>query len=139
MKVFDELTYKIEVHVNLRNTNSFKLSFLTSKSADEKIILGYDKIEKMFIVDTTKSSLYNSYPKSIIREYVNIENDEILLEIFIDNSVFEIFLNKKFSFSLRFYPSEVSNSDLIFEIKNGKLNLKKLLIWKMRRVIKTGL
>lgn len=125
--------FEIETLLNLKNTDGFTISLLESESKDEKTVIGYNRKKSEFFIDTTKSSLYNSVRKSVVKEKVEIPETDIFLDIFVDQSVVEIFINNKFSFSFRVYPSKNNNFNITFSPDGGTLKIKKVKCWKYSR------
>jgi len=134
LKDMEQNSVEIDALINLIDTDFFKMVLLFSDLTDENINIGYDKNEKTFFVDTVNSSLYETHHKTLIKEKMDIENNEIFMQIFVDNSVIEIFLNNKFSFSLRVYPSKFTGLNLSFLVNNGKLKIKRLSLWEMKNI-----
>ena len=97
-------SYRLNLTIDITNTKGFSIDLL--KNGDQKSTIIYDSITKKLSFDRTKSGVVNFNEKfpSIERMTVEPENNIIKLDIFVDNSIVEIFAN----------DGQVATSNLIF-------------------------
>lgn len=86
-------SYRLNLTIDITNTKGFSIDLL--KNGDQKSTIIYDSITKKLSFDRTKSGVVNFNEKfpSIERMTVEPENNIIKLDIFVDNSIVEIFAN----------------------------------------------
>lgn len=101
-------SYRLTVAVDIKNSKGFKIDLL--KNEKEKSIISYDVLSQKLSFDRTSSgevSFSDKFP-SIETMIIEPENGFIKLDIFVDNSIVEIFAN----------DGKAVLSDLVFPKKN---------------------
>ena len=102
-------TYKLSLAIDLENSNGFAMDLL--KNEEEKCVLTYHaKTQKLFF-DRTKSGKvdFNKNFSSIESMQVAPQNGVLKLDIFVDNSIVEVFADE----------GKAVLTDLVFPKKNG--------------------
>jgi fructan beta-fructosidase len=102
-------TYKLSLAIDLENSNGFAMDLLKNK--EEKCVLTYHaKTQKLFF-DRTKSGKvdFNKNFSSIESMQVAPQNGVLKLDIFVDNSIVEVFADE----------GKAVLTDLVFPKKNG--------------------
>ena len=104
----NELTYELmELELTLvpGESSQFGLKACMSEDGREETIIFYDQEDQKLKVDLSKSGL--GYGPRIVEEApLKLENNEpLILRIFIDRSIVEVFANDKQAISRRIYPT----------------------------------
>jgi fructan beta-fructosidase len=86
-------SYRLNFTIDLTDSKGFSIDLL--KNGDEKSTINYDLNTKKLSFDRTKSGIVNFNEKfpSIEKMIIEPENNIIKLDIFVDNSIVEIFAN----------------------------------------------
>lgn len=111
-------SYRLNLTVETKNTQGFLINLL--KNGDEKSVISYDISTQKLSFDRTKSGIvdFNKKFPSIETMHVEPENGIIKLDIFVDNSIIEIFANE----------GKTVLTDLVFPTKSKgiiEISLKK--------------
>ena len=114
----------------------FSIDILCSEDDTEKTSIIYDNDENTLSVDRTKSSSSDlCHNSKIASSVITKEGETLLLHIFVDYSVLELFVNYDESISTRIYPIKQDSEMIkIRVIKGKKLNIKTLDIWEMSSI-----
>jgi fructan beta-fructosidase len=105
-------SFRLNLEIDLNNTKGFTIDLL--KNGEEKSVVSYDISTQKLSFDRTKSGVVDFSKKfpSIESMKVELENGIIKLDIFVDNSIVEIFAN----------DGKAVISDLVFPKKaNGSV------------------
>lgn len=102
-------SYKLGLVIDLGNSNGFAMELL--KNEEEKCVLTYNAMTQKLFFDRTKSGKidFNKNFSSIETMQVVPQNGVLKLDIFVDNSIVEVFANE----------GEAVLTDLVFPQKNG--------------------
>ncbi len=110
-------SYRLTLTIDLTNTKGFSIDLL--KNGEEKSVLSYDVTSQKLSFDRTKSGRVNfnkTFPSIESMELVT-QNGIVKLDIFVDNSMVEIFAN----------DGRAVLTDLVFPtIFGGKINISAL-------------
>lgn len=104
----DSNSYRLNLTLDTRNSNGFTIDLL--KNGDEKSVISYDITSQKLNFDRTKSGdvTFNKKFPSIESMKIAPLNGIIKLDIFVDNSIVEIFAN----------DGKAVLTDLVFPTKN---------------------
>ncbi|MES2796533.1 MAG: glycoside hydrolase family 32 protein [Bacteroidota bacterium] len=86
-------SYRLNLTIDTKNSKGFSIDLL--KNGEEKTVVNYDISTQKLSFDRTKSGIvdFNKKFPSIESMKVELENGIIKLDIFVDNSIVEIFAN----------------------------------------------
>jgi beta-fructofuranosidase len=117
---------EVNLNLNISETNGTEVKF---KFKDEYILLSYDKKTKECTIDRNNMCLGGKG----IRKFKLEAEKELNLNIFIDNSVIEIYYQDGLEVStLMYFPK---NDELEIEIKSDdKTQINELYVWELRSV-----
>ncbi len=110
-------SYRLNLTIDLANTKGFSIDLL--KNGEEKSVLNYDVASQKLSFDRTKSGKvdFNKAFPSVESMKVISQNGILKLDIFVDNSIVEIFAN----------DGRAVLTDLVFPtISGGKINISAL-------------
>ncbi|GAH88399.1 unnamed protein product [marine sediment metagenome] len=129
----NELTYdlmELEVTIVPGKANQYGLKVCMSEDGREETIIYYDQIDNKLKVDTRKSGL--EFGRKIVEEApLELKGREpLILRIFIDKSIVEVFANDKQAISRRIYPTLGGKGISLFS-KGGDMKVKSIKIWEM--------
>ena len=125
----------MEVRLTLspRGATEFGVRLLCSPDGDEETTVTYSVQEGEFAIDFERSSSDTSlkYPGNVTRQIVPYKADQLRLDIFVDRSVIEIFVNHDICIVQRVYPTlEESKQVRLFSV-NGTVLCKDIRKWEM--------
>jgi len=129
----NELTYdlmELEVTIIPGKANQCGLKVCMSEDGREETIIYYDHIDNKLKVDIRKSGLKYG-PKIVEEAPLELKaKDTLVLRIFIDRSVVEVFANDKQAISRRIYPTLGGKGISLFS-KGRDVKVKSIKIWEM--------
>ena len=130
-------TMELEIRIDPQQAEEMGVKVLASKDGSEETVIRYMPEQGTVEVDLQKTSLdeklmENFYDEGKVQTAdLNLKDGEdIMLRIFIDRSVMEVFINKKLCLTHRVYPTLDENNVSIYS-KNGEINVKAINAWKM--------
>jgi len=96
---------QVKAHVERGASDFITISLRRSPDRQEETLLRYDWRNAQLTLDRTKSSL-NTHTKRDLQQvpYAPLLPDKIELEIFVDRSVVEVFIDRRNCFATRVYP-----------------------------------
>lgn len=126
-KIFPEVKcgFAFEINISLKNLSSdkFGISLDTQKRLEKKYSIGFDNNEKKFWVGKEKAKL-NPF-----------ENTDCLnLHIFVDHSVFEIYINNKYCISSKIFCKDKKGFSPMLFVETGKIEIKKMDVWTLKSI-----
>ena len=104
-------SYRLNLTIDTKNIKGFSIDLL--KNGDEKSVISYDISTQKLSFDRTKSGIvaFNKKFPSIESMKLAPENGIIKLDIFVDNSIVEIFANDgKAALTDLVFPTKVKGS-----------------------------
>jgi len=127
--------HQIEIVAEISPLKSDKFGFYIGKNQNnkEETKLYFDLKKNQLVIDQSNSSKTELIEKRIEIGELNLKKDEpIKLQIFIDGSVVEGFINDKEAFTTRIFP-KFGNSDAIeFFSENDSVLINKLDFWHLK-------
>jgi fructan beta-fructosidase len=130
-EIKEKQEFPIEVNLTFNTNNSTQLTFaekfgiVLSNSKNEKLVVGYDNLNKLFFIDRTKAGWDNpskDFAQVQFAPYIN--NDPTLaMKLIIDKSSVELFAkNGLIVMTSQFFPSEEFSVISLFS-ENGDVKL----------------
>jgi beta-fructofuranosidase len=92
-------------------SGSLEFCLATSPDAPERTLITIDFKQKRLRVDTTKSSL-DPLARGSVKECPLLEGDNLELEVYLDGSILELFLNRQVTLTTRLYPTGMDHLHL---------------------------
>ena len=103
-----------------------------SPDGAEQILIRYDRLQGMLLIDRQRSSLSKEVERDIRSGSLSLASGEpLFLHIFLDRSVIEVFANYRLCMSSRVYPSRRDSLGVGFFARGGNARIKKLDVWEM--------
>ena len=103
----------LHLHVTFKRGASHAVSLLVRRAPDgqEQTAIRYEWETGRLTLDRSRSSIDSQVKQDVLQEtYFPPTDDVIQLEIFLDRSVLEVFIDRRSAFAARVYPT-LSNSD----------------------------
>lgn len=122
-----ELRFKIKAD----SASQFSIQILKNQNETEYTNLDFDLINNTIALDRRKSSLSNTLKNNRQQEYIFDHNDSIVVNIFIDHSILEVFVDQIVVFSCRVYPSEAESNLVDLFVDNGEVTIGQLDVWQL--------
>jgi beta-fructofuranosidase len=98
----------------------------------EQTLIRYDRLQGHLVIDRQRSSLSEDVERDIRAGPLTLAADEpLLLHIFLDRSVIEVFANYRLCMSSRIYPSRTDSLGIGCFVLGGSARIKALDIWEM--------
>ncbi|HOV83804.1 MAG TPA: DUF4960 domain-containing protein [Paludibacteraceae bacterium] len=128
---------EIEGIFTISSNQNQRFGFVVRKSGESGIKIFYETSSNKFIVDARNINrlsndkwLYNGLYESELPETFS-PGENLKMNIFIDHSIMDIFLNDKWAFSIRIFPTD-ANSDGIEVFSEGSDTfVNSLKAWKL--------
>ena len=143
--VIDELCsdcMETKITIVPENTAEFGIKLLCSPDGEEQTIITYNTVKQVFIIDFDKASNDKTlaYPRRIdaktsrlnqITPYPLAHGGELELDVFVDKSVIEIFVNSEICLVQRVYPRRAESNQFRLFTRDGAVTVKNIVRWKM--------
>ncbi|WP_346854619.1 GH32 C-terminal domain-containing protein [uncultured Draconibacterium sp.] len=127
---------QLEIIARLVPKNCEKFGFIIGKNEanGEETKIYFDLKTDELLIDLTKSSQNELVEKKIEKGYYKLNsNQEIKLQLFIDGSVIEGFINGKDAFTTRIFTENENSNEVELFSEAGTTLLKELKIWELRK------
>lgn len=123
-------SFRIKAIWNIKKNDKAGFKVRVSNNGNEYTEIYIDKKSKTLVMDTSNSGI-SEWFKIKEESPFELDNDELLyMDIFVDKSVIEVFVNERQAISRRAFPSEPQNS-LGVEVIGDVSEIKKLDAWEM--------
>ena len=121
---------ELEITFNPNSAQQYGVKLNASEDGREETIIYYDNTDKKLKVDTRKSGL--SYGRKIIEEApLELKKGEpLVLRIFIDKSIVEVFANDRQAIARMVYPALGGKGISLFS-KGGDVMAKTIKAWEL--------
>ncbi|HVB22355.1 MAG TPA: glycoside hydrolase family 32 protein [Ktedonobacteraceae bacterium] len=98
----------------------------------EQTLIRYDRLQGRLLIDRQQSSLSENVQRDIRAGPLALAAGEpLLLHIFLDRSVIEVFANRRLCMSSRVYPSRTDSLGVGFFARGESASIKALDVWEM--------
>ncbi|MDZ4800906.1 MAG: glycoside hydrolase family 32 protein [Bryobacteraceae bacterium] len=118
------------------STGQYGLALRCSPDGQEQYRVSYDEPSKMLVFDRSKSSLEKSAaggsPQR--RPFALAKGEGLRLQVFVDASVVEVFVNGRVCMSDRIYPSREDSLGTGLFASGGTAKLRSMDVWQMKPV-----
>ncbi len=136
----------VELLINFKVGDSEKVGFKVFKAEDRAVEIYYDYALNKMVVDArgidrwkndegSFDGLYEAYlPERMAK------GNSCKLNVFIDHSIMDVFINDKWAFSLRVFPTDATANDIEVFSEGGTTSFDELNAWVLgKQNIETGL
>lgn len=112
----------------------FGLRVRCSPDGEEETLIYYDALSRTINIDRTKSSLNPEVERTTRSgRFLLAESEPLMLQVFLDHSVIEVFLNGREAFATRVYPTRNDSTHIGLYASGGIAVLRSLSIWPCSR------
>lgn len=127
---------QIEMKFEIKADSAAKFSIHFSKNADERELtaLHFNLEDNVVTLDRSKSSLLNTAKDIREAKYIFDHRENIHVNIFIDHSVVEVFIDNIVSFSSRIYPSLAESNKVDLVVASKSVEIVTLDAWQMKNM-----
>ncbi len=121
---------ELEITVQPNDSDQFGVKVCMSDDGREETVIYYDRKEKKLKVDTRKSGL--EFGKKIIEEapLELIKGEPLVLRIFVDKSIIEVYANNRQAIARRVYPTLGGTGVSVFS-NGGIAEIKSIKKWEI--------
>jgi beta-fructofuranosidase len=127
---------EIEGIFTISSNQNQRFGFVVRKSGENGIKIFYETSSNKFIVDARNINrlsndnwLYNGLYESELPETLT-PGENLKMNIFIDHSIMDIFLNDKWAFSIRIFPTDVDSDGVDVFAEGAETFINSLNAWK---------
>jgi len=121
-------SFKLKSKMEKSGTVEFCLA--TSPDARERTLFTIDFRQKLLRVDTTKSSL-DPLAKGALKECPLPSGVDLELDVYLDGSILEMFINQRVTLTTRLYPTRMDDLHLYGYASPPGLHMDNFKIWEM--------
>jgi beta-fructofuranosidase len=122
---------ELAVEISAKDAKQYGMKVCCAPDGAEQTLVYYDAIEKKLKVDTRKSSLAGG-PKNVEAGPLTLGADEpLVLRVFVDKSVVEVFANGRQAVMRRVYPSRHDSLGVTLFSNGGPARVTTLQAWDM--------
>lgn len=125
----------LEIHAVINPGTASRVGLILAKSTDnsERTRIYWEVPLNILQIERSSSSINLSAPKGNISTLFPQDSSQMLdLQIFLDGSVLEVFINQKQALSTRIYPEKPESIGLDLFTQGGTAIFKTLDIWTMK-------
>jgi beta-fructofuranosidase len=102
----------------------------------EQTLILYDRVQGMLHIDRQQSSLNVDVTRDIRSGPLPLAaGEQLILHIFLDRSVIEVFANYRLCMSSRVYPSRTDSQGVGFFARGGRARIKVLDAWELESIV----
>jgi beta-fructofuranosidase len=113
-----------------QNSGAVEFCLATSPNAGERTLITIDFTQKCLRVDTTKSS-QDPRTRGAIKVCPLPARENLELEIYLDGSILEVFVNKRVALTTRLYPLEMDDLHMYGSSSASGMQLVDFEMWEM--------
>lgn len=134
---------EIKLTISPNSSSAFGLKLLSSLDGQEQTIVSYDMAKQEFVVDFQNSSsddtiIYNCGPELALKGTTLKQRvpypapfDQLNLNIFVDKSIIEIFVNSEICIVQRVYPLGADSKHFFVFTQDKSIKVTNLRKWEM--------
>jgi beta-fructofuranosidase len=123
-----ELMFKLRASENSR----FEIHVFKNSNESENTKIGFDLANNKISLDRRFSTFSDATKDYREANYVFDYNDTITVNIFLDRSILEVFIDQIVAFSARVYPSLNESKLIDLDVKSGQVNILSLDVWQLK-------
>ncbi len=116
-------------------SSKFSIQVYKNTAGSELTTLFFDLANNKIALDRTQSSLLSGPTKDYkSSDYIFNYKDTIFVDVFLDHSTLEVFVDKITVFSCRVYPSTIESNKVDLVVNSGKAEILWLDAWNMKKM-----
>lgn len=124
----ESLSHEIELMIDVTSAEKVGIKLITNQDSSEYTTVYYDSAINKLVIDTEKSG---EIGKLIIeRAPFTLAKGELLnLNIYIDKSIIEVFVNERQAIARRMYPTDSTAPRIVLFAQGGAAQFKEIKVW----------
>ncbi|WP_223589388.1 GH32 C-terminal domain-containing protein [Neobacillus bataviensis] len=126
---------EIELEFDVSNTKATGIELLKESNGQEETTIFYDNERKTIQIDRQRSSLNPEIEKGIQGGELNLEDNILRVDLFVDKSIVEAYFNNEKSISSRVFPTLDQSKGLEVFGVDGKPCVRSMRVWSMDTAI----
>jgi len=127
---------EIQVEFHFDKATEVGLGVRCSPDGAEQTLIRYDRLQGLLQIDRQQSSLGEDVERDVRSGPLALTAGEpLLLHLYLDRSVIEVFANGRLCMSSRIYPSRSDSLGIGFFARGGSASIKVLDVWKMESIV----
>jgi len=121
---------ELEIIIQPNKSTQYGIKVCVSEDGREETLVYYDMKDKKLKLDTRKSGL--SFGRKIIEEapLELLDGESLVLRIFVDKSIIEVFANNRQAIARRIYPTLGGKGISAFS-NNGDIKIESIKSWEI--------
>lgn len=127
--------HQIEISAEITPKTANKFGFIIGKNEQngEETKIYFDLETNQLIIDQSKTSKIELMDKKIeMGDFKLKKNETVKIQLFIDGSVVEGFINDKDAFTTRIFPKFENSNEIEIFCENGDAKIEEIKIWNLR-------
>jgi beta-fructofuranosidase len=101
----------------------------------EQTVIAYNRVEQTLFADTTRASQDPQTTRGVQRgRFVLAPGEPLMLRVFLDASVIEVFANGRACLTTRVYPTQADSLGVGLFANNGRAQLRSMEVWKLKPI-----
>ncbi|WP_099354677.1 GH32 C-terminal domain-containing protein [Fredinandcohnia onubensis] len=127
--------FEIELELDVSNTKAAGLKLLKDQNNREETTVFYDNESKMIKIDRERSSEKPDIEKGIQGGELNLEDNILRLQLLVDKSIVEAYINNEKSISSRVFPTLDQSKGIELYGIEGEPFVRSMSVWSMDTAI----
>jgi beta-fructofuranosidase len=126
---------EIQVEFLLDEATEVGIGVRCAPDGYEQTLIRYDRLQGILLIDRQRSSLSQDVERDVRSGPLALADGEtLLLHIFLDRSVIEVFANYRLCMGSRIYPSRSDSLGVGVFARGGNVRIKVLDVWEMESI-----
>jgi beta-fructofuranosidase len=131
-----ETSLRIRATLQRGQSTSVSLLLRRSPNGEEQTEILYDWEQGRMVLDRTRSSLDPKVRRDRQEtEYVSAEKDTLYLDVFLDRSVLEVFVDGRAAFAARIYPTLPASAGVAFAAAGNGARVENVRLARLQRPV----
>ena len=121
----------MEIQLEPLTAKQVGVKICRSPDREEETLIYYDAAEQKLKVDTTKSGLAEGRKVVEAAPFALKPGEPLVLRVFVDRSVVEVFANERQAITRRIYPARPDSLGVAVFATGGAAQVKSVKAWQM--------
>ncbi|HZG69540.1 MAG TPA: GH32 C-terminal domain-containing protein, partial [Herpetosiphonaceae bacterium] len=128
-------TVEISAVIDLGNAAEVGLKVRSAPDGVEQTTIVYDRAGRRLVLNRERSSTDESAERSAHSAPLELAPGEpLVLRVFLDRSVIEVFANERVTLTSRVYPAGAQSAGITPLVRGGTAKLRELDLWQIRSI-----
>jgi len=126
---------EMSIKIKADSGSNFAIQVFKNEDEQEYTSLIFNMSQNKIACDRRQSSLAVTPKDYLGNDYIFDPKDTINVNIFLDHSILEVFVDQLIVFSCRIYPTRIESQKTDFIVSAGKAEILELKAWKMKSML----